>query len=165
MARRDSLQLDDQLCFALYSASRAMTRAYAPLLEPLGLTYPQYLVLLVLWERDGPSVTQLGERMALDSGTLTPLLKRLEHQGLVERHRSEDDERVVRIRLTPSGRALRARARKIPIQLAACAGFDVASESSMQDLSRLRDELRALADQLSPDTRRTMKKSAEPADS
>jgi DNA-binding MarR family transcriptional regulator len=169
MARRDLQKLDDQLCFALYSASRAMTRAYAPLLEPLGLTYPQYLVLLVLWERDGLSVNQLGERLALDSGTLTPLLKRLEHQGLVVRRRGEDDERVVRIRLSPTGRALRGKARKIPIQLASCAGFEADSEPSMQDLARLRDELRALADQLSRDTARSTAKptasSADPADS
>jgi DNA-binding MarR family transcriptional regulator len=169
MARRDSLQLDDQLCFALYSASRAMTRAYAPLLEPLGLTYPQYLVLLVLWERDGLSVKQLGERLALDSGTLTPLLKRLEHQDLVERHRDEDDERLVRLRLSPSGRALRGKARKVPIQLASCAGSDVEDESSMQKLSRLRDELRALADQLSRCATSRMTKntarSVEPSDS
>src|SRR5512141_147840 len=101
MAQRDPLHLEDQLCFALYNASRALTRAYAPLLAPLGVTYPQYLVLLVLWERDGLPVKELGERLTLDSGTLTPLLKRLEHQGLVERRRGEDDERIVRIHLTP----------------------------------------------------------------
>src|SRR5262249_29167321 len=109
MAVRDPLQLDDQLCFALYSASRAVTRAYARLLQPLGLTYPQYLVLLVLWERDGVSVKQLGERLALDSGTLTPLLQRLDSQGLVEPRRGDDDERVVRIHLTAAGRALRSK--------------------------------------------------------
>src|SRR5947207_3353322 len=83
----------DQLCFALYSASRAVIRSYAPLLEPLGLTYPQYLVLLVLWQRDGAAVHELGQRLGLDSGTLTPLLKRLAHQRLVERRRGADDER------------------------------------------------------------------------
>jgi DNA-binding MarR family transcriptional regulator len=149
VARRDELQLDDQLCFALYNASRALTRAYAPLLEPLGLTYPQYLVLLVLWERDNLPIKQLGERLALDSGTLTPLLKRLEHQGLVERRRGEDDERLVRIRLTPSGRALRSKAKKVPLDLACRAGYDVDSESSIQDLVRLREQLRALARRLS----------------
>src|SRR5215475_2260611 len=111
MALRDPLQLDEQLCFALYSASRAVIRAYAPLLQPLGLSYPQYLVLLVLWERDGASVKQLGERLALDSGTLTPLLQRLEHQGLVERRRGSDDERVVRIHLTAAARCAARRAR------------------------------------------------------
>ena len=149
MAPRDPLQLDDQLCFALYHASRALTRAYAPLLEPLGLTYPQYLVLLVLWERDGLPVKEVGERLALDSGTLTPLCKRLEQQGLVERRRGEDDERLVRIHLTSEGRALRGKARKIPVELACLAGFDLGSDRSVRELARLRDELTALAHRLS----------------
>ena len=148
MSARDPLHLDDQLCFALYSASRAVTRAYAPLLQPLGLTYPQYLVLLVLWARDGASVKQLGQRLALDSGTLTPLLQRLESQGLVERRRGDDDERVVRIHLTAAGRALRNKARKIPMELACRAGYDLASPGSVRDLARLRDELTALARRL-----------------
>jgi len=149
MARRDPLLLDEQLCFALYNASRALTRTYAPLLEPLGLTYPQYLVLLVLWERDGLPVSQLGERLALDSGTLTPLLKRLERQGVVERRRGDDDERVVRIHLTPAGRALRSRARKIPTELACSAGYDLLSDASVRELAQLRDDLSALARRLS----------------
>jgi DNA-binding MarR family transcriptional regulator len=149
MAQRDPLHLDDQLCFALYTASRALTRTYAPLLEPLGLTYPQYLVLLALWERDGVPVKQLGARLALDSGTLTPLLKRLEHQGLVERRRGEDDERIVRIHLTSAGRALRGKARRVPIELACRAGYDLGTERSVRDLVRLRDELTALARRLS----------------
>ncbi len=149
MAQRDPLLVDEQLCFALYNASRALTRAYGPLLEPLGLTYPQYLALLVLWERDGVAVKHIGERLALDSGTLTPLLKRLEQQGLVERRRAEDDERVVRIYLTSAGRALRLKARKVPMELACRAGYDVANEHSMRHLVSLRDELRALAQQLS----------------
>ncbi|HEY6179021.1 MAG TPA: MarR family transcriptional regulator [Kofleriaceae bacterium] len=148
MALRDPQHLDEQLCFALYSASRAVTRAYAPLLEPLGLTYPQYLVLLVLWERDGVPIKQLGARLALDSGTLTPLLKRLAAQGLVQRRRGEDDERVVRIHLTAAGRALRSKARKVPMELACRAGYDLASERAMRDLVRLRDELTALARRL-----------------
>jgi DNA-binding MarR family transcriptional regulator len=161
MARRDSLHLDEQLCFALYNASRALTRTYAPLLEPLGLTYPKYLVLLVLWERDGLPVKQLGERLALDSGTLTPLLKRLELQGMVERRRGEDDERIVRIHLTHAGRALRGRARKIPVELACRAGYDLASEASMRELVKLRDELSALARRLSavPDAKPGLKPS------
>lgn len=159
MARHDPLHLDEQLCFALYNASRALTRTYAPLLEPLGLTYPQYLVLLVLWERDGLPVKQLGERLALDSGTLTPLLKRLEQQGLIERRRGEDDERIVRIHLTATGRALRAKARKIPTELACRAGYEL-NESSMRELARLRDELRALARRLS-----TVSTSADDEDS
>jgi len=149
MSSRDPLHLDDQLCFALYHASRALTRAYAPLLDPLGLTYPQYLVLLVLWERDGVTVKALGERLSLDSGTLTPLLKRLAHQGLVSRKRGEDDERVVRIHLTAAGRALRAKAKKVPLDLACSAGYELASERSMRELARLRDELTALAKRLS----------------
>jgi DNA-binding MarR family transcriptional regulator len=151
MPLREPLHLDHQLCFALYSASRAVIRAYTPLLQPLGLTYPQYLVLLVLWERDGLAVVQLGERLALDSGTLTPLLKRLEQQGLVERRRGESDERVVRIYLTPAGRALRAKARRIPMELACRAGYDVDSDRSVRELVRLRDELTALTRRLDTD--------------
>jgi DNA-binding MarR family transcriptional regulator len=118
----DWLALDRQLCFALYSASHAMTRAYQPLLAPLGLTYPQYLVMLVLWQQDGLTVSQLGERLALDSGTLTPLLKRLEAAGHVRRLRDAEDERRVRLQLTPTGRALRAQAEPIPPALAAASG-------------------------------------------
>jgi MarR family transcriptional regulator, organic hydroperoxide resistance regulator len=148
MARPAPLHLDQQLCFALYSASRAVTRAYAPLLAPLGLTYPQYIVLLVLWERDGLPVNQLGRRLALDSGTLTPLLKRLEQQRLVERRRAATDERVVRIHLTPAGRALRTRARRVPTEMACRAGYDLASDRSLRDLARLRHELTALSRRL-----------------
>lgn len=111
---KPQLQLDAQLCFALYAASRAMTQAYQPLLLPLGLTYPQYLAMLVLWETDGISVKQLGARLQLDSGTLTPLLKRLEGSGLLQRCRSSDDERSVRLQLTPAGMALEALAADIP---------------------------------------------------
>ena len=99
----DWLALDHQLCFALYAASLAMTKAYKPLLAPLGITYPQYLVLLVLWEGDGITVSQLGDRLTLDSGTLTPLLKRLDAQGLLQRQRDAADERRVLLHLTPAG--------------------------------------------------------------
>ncbi|MDP2311111.1 MAG: MarR family transcriptional regulator [Pseudomonadota bacterium] len=109
--------LDAQLCFALYAASRAMIQSYQPLLAPLGLTYPQYLALLVLWEEDGASVKRLGERLLLDSGTLTPVLKRLEAAGLLSRVRDRADERVVRIHLTGAGRALEAAASHIPAAL------------------------------------------------
>ncbi|MES2785599.1 MAG: MarR family transcriptional regulator [Pseudomonadota bacterium] len=109
-----ALLLDNQLCFALYSASLAMTKLYKPLLDELGLTYPQYLVMLVLWESDGLMVTELGQRLSLDSGTLTPLLKRLDAAGLIARIRDVQDERRVRITLTAAGRKLRARAQKIP---------------------------------------------------
>jgi MarR family transcriptional regulator, organic hydroperoxide resistance regulator len=139
------LDLDRQLCFALYRAQRALTRAYGPLLEPLGVTYPQYLVLLALWEHDGIPVHELGGCLALDSGTLTPLLKRLEERGLVERRRGTADERVVHIVLTDAGRALRTRAKKVPVQLATLAGYDVGKSKELAALGRLRDELAALA--------------------
>lgn len=99
-------RLDDQLCFALYAASRALTSAYRDSLQQLGLTYPQYLVLMVLWETDDIGVVDLGRRLHLDSGTLSPLLKRLEADGLVTRRRDAGDERRVRIGLTPAGRAM-----------------------------------------------------------
>src|SRR5436190_16074857 len=98
------LHLDNQLCFSLYSASLAMTKLYKPLLDEIGLTYPQYLAMLVLWERDGLMVSELGERLYLDSGTLTPLLKRLEAAGLIARIRAVEDERRVHITLTAAGR-------------------------------------------------------------
>src|SRR5215211_2557757 len=109
-----ALLLDNQLCFALYSASLAMTKLYKPLLDELRLTYPQYLVMLVLWEGDGLMVSELGQRLSLDSGTLTPLLKRLESAGLVARIRDVQDERRVHITLTAAGRKLKARAQKVP---------------------------------------------------
>lgn len=136
--------LETQLCFALYRASRAMTRAYQPLLEPLGLTYPQYLVLLALWREDGVSVKVLGEQLELDSATLTPLLKRLEHQDIVARMRCKEDERVVRIRLTDAGRALREKARAIPRAVAQQAGFDPDDESALAGLLQLKAELERL---------------------
>jgi DNA-binding MarR family transcriptional regulator len=143
-ASDDALLIDHQICFALYNASRAMIRAYAPLLEPLGLTYPQYLVMLVLWEAKHASVKELGERLALDSGTLTPLLKRLEQHGLVTRRRDTADERVVIVELTPEGQKLRARARRVPADLACRTGFDLAQDRDRARLVRLRQELAAL---------------------
>ena len=148
MDTAELLRLDQQLCFALYNASRAITRAYAPLLEPLGLTYPQYLVLLALWQEDGLPVKQLGDRLGLDSGTLTPLLQRLEKSGFVARVRDKGDQRVVRIHLTADGRALKQRARKVPIDIACKAGFDLAVESSRADLVRLREELTRMSERL-----------------
>jgi DNA-binding MarR family transcriptional regulator len=109
-----NMRLDNQLCFALYSASLAMTKVYKPLLAELGLTYPQYLVMLALWEQDQQGVSELGERLSLDSGTLTPLLKRLESSGFIDRVRAEADERRVIINLTPAGIKLKSRAAKIP---------------------------------------------------
>ncbi len=105
-----SAVLEDQLCFALYAASRAMTARYRPLLDAVGLTYPQYLVMMLLWEEDNQTVGQLGARLSLDSGTLSPLLKRLTTAGLVTRHRRVEDERSVAIALTDAGRALRDKA-------------------------------------------------------
>ena len=113
----DLLLLDNQLCFALYSASNAIVRAYRPLLEQLDLTYPQYLVMLVLWQQDGVSVKQLGEQLFLDSGTLTPLLKRLDVKGLVRRERSEQDERIRVLTLTEQGNALKKQAADIPLRM------------------------------------------------
>jgi len=133
------LQLDSQLCFALYSSSLAMTKIYKPLLEPLGLTYPQYLVMLVLWEDDGQSVSALGQRLQLDSGTLTPLLKRMETAGLLVRRRSSEDERRVEVSLTAAGRALKEQALGIPPQLACAAAC---TEQELISLTRRLHELR-----------------------
>lgn len=108
------LRLDNQLCFSIYAASRAITRAYRPLLEPHGLTYPQYLVLLTLWEKDGQAVHEIGQRLHLDSGTLTPLLKRMEQAGYIERQRDKTDERKVEVRLAAKGHDLRKVAITIP---------------------------------------------------
>ena len=144
----DALLLDRQLCFALYSASRALTRAYGPLLEPLGITYPQYVVFLALWERDGRPVHELGTCLGLDSGTLTPLLKRLEERGLVERRRDREDERVVKIYLTADGKALRAKAKRIPQAIAEKTGYDVTDPKQLAALGKLRDELTALTARL-----------------
>ncbi|MCK0174455.1 MULTISPECIES: MarR family winged helix-turn-helix transcriptional regulator [Mycobacteriaceae] len=138
-----TLRLDQHLCFALYSATRAMTAAYRPVLTELNLTYPQYLVLLVLWEEGPVTVSRLGERLHLDSGTLSPLLKRLEANGFLERHRSRSDERQVEVVLTAAGRALEERAQCIPEQLFAATGMSVA------DAEELRDAVRQLSDVLS----------------
>lgn len=137
------LSLDNQLCFALYSASLSMTRLYKPLLDELALTYPQYLVMLALWEADGVTVSDLGTRLSLDSGTLTPLLKRLEATGYLSRMRDVADERRVLIRLTAEGRALRARAVQVPQCLLA------ASQCSLEELLQLTRQLQALRDRVS----------------
>ena len=142
------LQLDHQLCFALYSSSLAMTKLYKPLLEPLGLTYPQYLAMLVLWEGDGVTVSQLGERLMLDSGTLTPLLKRLEAAGLVQRLRDSADERRVLLQLTREGRALKRRALAVPEAVACAAGCE------LDELASLTARLKTLRAQLTTSTTR-----------
>lgn len=136
------LRLDNQICFAIYSAAHAFNRVYKPLLDQLGLTYPQYLAMLVLWERDGVPVKEIGERLFLDSGTLTPLLKRLESAGLVKRTRSTEDERQVLIALTAQGQALRDKARAVPSSILA------ASECSIAELSAVKNEIVALRDRL-----------------
>jgi len=135
----DWLRLDAQLCFALYSTSLAMTKHYKSLLAPLGLTYPQYLALLVLWEHDGLSVGELGERLFLDSGTLTPLLKRMQAAGWLTRERAAADERRVLVRLSAAGRALRRRAEVVPPQLARATGR---SPSELAELTRQLQALR-----------------------
>ena len=140
------LALDNQLCFALYAVNRAVTGRYRPLLAELDLTYPQYLVMLVMWETDRRGevarVSSIGERLRLDSGTLTPLLRRLEQRGLLVRRRSSEDERVVTVGLTESGRALREKASEVPIRLLCELG--VGPEQGV----RLREELRQLLDRL-----------------
>ncbi len=134
----DLLRLDHQLCFALYSSSLVMTKLYKPVLGALGLTYPQYLALLVLWEADAISVRELGEKLYLDSGTLTPLLKRMEAAGWLTRERATDDERRVVVALTPAGRALRRKAAHIP-ETVACA-----SGCKLDTLTALTAQLQAL---------------------
>ncbi len=145
-----AVSLDQQLCFALYSASRAMTAAYRPVLAEMNLTYPQYLVLLVLWESERVTVGQLGERLHLDSGTLSPLLKRLQANGFVSRERSSADERLVDVTLTEAGRALERRAQCIPDRLFSSSGM------TEGDAADLRDAVRQLTDALNtslPNTR------------
>jgi len=129
----DEPRLRHQVCFALYAASRAVTNTYRPLLEPLGLTYPQYLVLLVLWEQGEKSVKDLGAALMLDSGTLSPLLKRLEAAGLIRRRRNANDERSVVVSLTDEGSHLRRRASQIPSSLAATTGMAPAELSALRD--------------------------------
>ncbi|POP45674.1 MarR family transcriptional regulator [Superficieibacter electus] len=138
----EALHLDKQLCFALYSTNLALHKLYRQLLAPLNLTYPQYLVMLVLWERDDITVSEIGERLFLDSATLTPLLKRLESAGLLERQRSRQDERQVMVTLSGSGRALEKQAQKIPDAV----GCALACESDT--LTALKQQLEELREQL-----------------
>src|SRR6266403_3659980 len=139
------LLLGNQICFAVYSTAHAFNRVYKPLLDRLGLTYPQYLVMLVLWERDGVPVKDIGERLFLDSGTLTPLLKRLEAAGLIKRTRSTEDERQVLIALTPQGQALHDKARAVPQSILAASACTIAELSAMKnEIVALRDRLNAV---------------------
>lgn len=146
-----SLALDDQLCFKLYAASRAVTRAYKPMLDQLGLTYPQYVVMLVLWEWHDAAATQatvkaLGERLMLDSGTLTPLLKRLEQLGAVKRQRSLRDEREVHLSLSEVGVQLRGQAHQLKTRLLCDSGVDLNQADALRDgLDQLLAQIRALS--------------------
>ena len=145
MAREaDPLKLDSMLCFAVYAAGHAFTRFYKPRLDALGLTYPQYLVFLVLWEQDGLTVKALGEKLFLDSGTITPLVKRLEARGLLRRQRDDEDERQVRIFLTADGRALRAKALAVPLAVGKALGDQAAEAGDLRrSLQQLRERLDA----------------------
>ena len=117
---QEAMKLINQLCFPLYAAARHVTGLYTPVLKPLGLTYTQYIVFLVLWEKDGLTVGKIGEKLLLDNGTLSPLLKKMEQAGYVRRERSREDERVVVITLTEAGRALREKAKDVPAKVAGC---------------------------------------------
>lgn len=138
----DLLKIDNFVCFALYSAGHAFTRLYKPLLDPLGLTYPQYLVMAVLWEKNGRTVGEIGEKLLLESSTLTPLLKRLETAGMVRRTRDQDDERVVRIQLTPKGAELKQKAIEIP-QAIGCS-----TNLTIPEVMKLTDDIKALREKL-----------------
>ena len=142
-----TLSVDLQICFALYSASRSLTARYRELLEPLGLTYPQYLVLLVLWESDPLPVGEIGDRLHLDSGTMSPLVRRLESLGLVERTRAVADERTVLVHLTAAGRDLEAHAVGIPDQVCAATGL------TLDDVVALRDQVSGVAENVRASTR------------
>ncbi|MES2602932.1 MAG: MarR family transcriptional regulator [Pseudomonadota bacterium] len=138
----DLLKIDNFVCFALYSAGHAFTRLYKPLLDPLGLTYPQYLVMAVLWEKNDRTVGEIGEKLLLESSTLTPLLKRLETAGMVRRTRDQDDERVVRIQLTPKGADLKQKAVEIP-QAIGCA-----TNITIPEVMKLTADIKALREKL-----------------
>ncbi|WP_333668222.1 MarR family transcriptional regulator [Acinetobacter guillouiae] len=137
-----NLNLDHQLCFLVYSTNLALNQLYRKLLTPLGLTYPQYLVMLVLWEKDGLTVSEIGEKLFLESSTLTPLLKKLQSNGIVNRERSTKDERQVIISLTATGRALKLKAVDIPLQVAQASACDLDSITQLKDLlSNLRENI------------------------
>ena len=127
---REAMKLKNQLCFPLYAAARNVSNLYTPLLQPLGLTYTQYLVFLVLWEQDGITVGDIGEKLMLDNGTLSPLLKKLQQAGYIERRRSAEDERVVVITLTDKGRELQLQAKDVPVKAAGC--VDLPPEKARQ---------------------------------
>lgn len=141
----DQLKLENQLCFPVYAASRLITREYQPHLDQLGITYPQYLVMMILWEKDFLPVNDIAKKLILNTNTITPLLKRMEQQGLIERQRSKDDERKVIVQLTPKGRDLQEDARQIPEAL-----FKGLMKGPLQveDLVKLKNDLQAIIDYL-----------------
>lgn len=130
----EAMKLKNQLCFPLYAAARQVVSLYTPFLKPLGLTYTQYIVFLSLWEKDGVTVGELGSKLYLDNGTLTPLLKKLQTQGYVDRNRAQDDERVVLITLTDKGRALREQVKEIPFKVASCFTYPVEDSIKLREL-------------------------------
>ena len=141
-ASSDAQLLDNQVCFALHSTSLLMTKVYKPLLQALGLTYPQYLAMLVLWEQDGLTVGEISQRLLTDPGSLTPLLKRLESEGLLKRNRSREDERVVLVQLTDKGRALQQQAKTVPQCILKATGRSLERLQQLQaDLLELRESL------------------------
>lgn len=144
LLQAEVLKLDNQLCFALYSASLAMTKTYKPLLEKLGLTYPQYLIMLILWQQDGLALKDIADKLFTESGALTPVLKRLQEMGLLIRSRSPQSERTLEIRLTEQGRALRHDALLVNQQIAAGCGF------TLNEMQQLRDQLIDLRQRLQP---------------
>jgi DNA-binding MarR family transcriptional regulator len=141
----DQLKLSNQVCFPIYAASRLITREYQPLLEKLGITYPQYLVLMVLWETDNVTVNEITKKLILNTNTVTPLLKRMEVLGLISRKRSENDERKVMVRLTEKGKELRVQAAEIPSQLVKKLDVD---KIDLNELIYLREKLNRLIDSM-----------------
>ena len=131
---KEAMKLSNQLCFPLYAAARNVTSLYTPLLKPLGLTYTQYIVLLVLWEKDGISISEIGEKLMLDNGTLSPLLKKMEKAGYIERRRSSKDDRVVEITLTKEGREMQKKAKDVPRSVAGCVELPLEKAKMLYDL-------------------------------
>ena len=130
----EAMKLDNQLCFPLYAAARNVTALYTPWLRPLGLTYTQYITFLVLWEKDGISVSEIGSRLMLDNGTLSPMLKKMEKEGYIERNRSKEDDRVVIVSLTRKGRDLQEKAKEIPEKVGGCIDFPAEKAKKLHDL-------------------------------
>ena len=131
---REAMKLDNQLCFPLYAASRSVVSLYTPLLKPLGLTYTQYLVFLVLWEKDEITVGEICDRLMLDNGTVSPLLKKMEQAGYIDKRRSEEDDRIVLITLTKEGRALQDKAKDVPRKIAGCVDLPPEKAKQLYDL-------------------------------